>query len=123
MRRSSWLLYMFVAEIPRECKDCGFFLEHFSCPSIGKSTINRFETACVDCSVYLVAFPCEAVERIVDTVPRKQITISVDGQPFAVPKRVTVKRSLELLRLKFRKFPGRTEIFAPCETEVVLPVR
>jgi len=91
-------------------------MEYFSCPGVGKPTIDRFETACIDCGVCLVACPYQAVERIVDTVPRKQITISVGGQPFAVPERVTVKRALELLGLEFGKFPGGTEIFAPCET-------
>lgn len=51
-----------------------------------------------------------------DTVPRKHVTISVDGKPFAVPERVTVKRALELLGLEFGKFPSGTEIFVPCET-------
>jgi len=63
-----------------------------------------------------VACPYQAVERVVDTVPRRQVTISVDGQLFGVPERVTVKRALELLGLEFSKFPGGTGIFAPCET-------
>jgi len=99
-----------------ECKDCGFCVEYFSCPGVGKPTIDRFETACIDCGVCFVACPYEAVERVVDTVPRRQVTISVDGQPFGVPERVTVKRALELLGLEFSKFPGGTGIFAPCET-------
>jgi len=82
-----------------ECKDCGFCMEYFSCPGVGKSSIDRFETACIDCGVCLVACPYQAVERIVDTIPRKQVTISVDGKPFAVPERVTVKHALELLGL------------------------
>jgi pyruvate formate lyase activating enzyme len=99
-----------------ECKDCGFCIEYFSCPGVGKPSIDRFETACIDCGVCLVACPYQAVERVVDTVPRRQVTISVDGQPFSVPERVTVKRALELLGLEFGKFLGGTEIFAPCET-------
>ncbi|MFB0501193.1 MAG: radical SAM protein [Candidatus Bathyarchaeia archaeon] len=100
----------------KECKDCGFCVEYFSCPGVGKPTIDRFETACIDCGVCLVACPYPAVERIVDTVPRKQVTISVDSQLFSVPERVTVKRALELLGLEFGKFPGGTGIFAPCGT-------
>jgi len=99
-----------------ECKDCGFCIEVFSCPGVGKPTIDRFETACIDCGVCLVACPYGAVERVVDTVPRRQVTISVDGQPSSVPERVTVKRALELLGLEFGKFPGGTGVFAPCET-------
>jgi pyruvate formate lyase activating enzyme len=100
----------------KECKNCGFCLEYFSCPGVGKSTIDRFETACVDCGVCFVACPYQAVERVVDTVPRKQITINIDGEDFVVPERVTVKRALELLGLEFGKFPSGTAIFAPCET-------
>jgi len=49
-------------------------------------------------------------------VPRKQITIVVYGEYFAVPERTTVKLALELLGLEFGKFPDETKIFAPCET-------
>jgi pyruvate formate lyase activating enzyme len=100
----------------KECKDCGFCLEYFSCPGVGKPTIDRFETACIDCGVCYVACPHQAVELIVDTVPRKHVRICVDGEDFVLPERVTVKRALELLGLEFGKFPGGTEFFAPCET-------
>ena len=100
----------------KECKDCGFCMEYFSCPGVGKPTIDRFETACIDCGICLVACPYQAVERIPDTVPRKDVRIRVDGEDFVVPERVTVKRALELLGLEFGEFPGGTEIFAPCGT-------
>ena len=100
----------------KECRDCGFCTEHFSCPGVDKLGIERFETACVGCDVCYVACPHRAVERIKDVVPRKQITIIVDGEYFAVPERTTVKHALELLGLKFGKFPDETKIFAPCET-------
>jgi len=100
----------------KECKDCGFCTEYFSCPGVGKPSIERFETACIDCGVCYVACPYKAVERVRDTIPRKQITITVDDDRFQVPERVTVKRALELLGLEFGKFPSGTKIFAPCET-------
>lgn len=100
----------------KECKDCGFCMEYFSCPGVGKPTIDRFETACIDCGICLVACPYQAVERIPDTVPRKDVRIRVDGEDFVVPERVTVKRALELLGLEFGEFPAGTEIFAPCGT-------
>jgi len=101
---------------PKECRDCGFCTEYFYCPGVGKPSIERFETACIDCGVCHAACPYMAVERVVDTLPREQVTIVVDGDRFAVPERVTVKRALELLSLEFGKFPGETKIFAPCET-------
>jgi len=91
-------------------------MEYFSCPGVGKPSIDRFETACIDCGICLVACPYQAVERIPDTVPRKDVRIRVDGEDFVVPERVTVKRALELLGLEFGEFPGGTEIFAPCGT-------
>jgi len=101
---------------PQECKDCGFCTEYFFCAGVGKPSIERFETACIDCGICYIACPYMAVERVVDTLPRKQVTILVDGDRFAVPERVTVKRALELLGLEFGKFPNETKIFAPCET-------
>jgi len=100
----------------KECKDCGFCTEYFSCPGVGKPSIERFETACIDCSVCYIACPYRAVERIEDVVPRKRITIVVDDEYFAVPERTTVKRALESLGLEFGKFPNGTKIFTPCET-------
>ena len=100
----------------KECKDCGFCTEYFSCPGVGKPSIERFETACIDCSVCYIACPYRAVERIEDVVPRKRITIVVDDEYFAVPERTTVKRALESLGLEFGKFPNETRIFTPCET-------
>ncbi|MGC9345561.1 MAG: 2Fe-2S iron-sulfur cluster-binding protein [Candidatus Bathyarchaeales archaeon] len=96
--------------------ECGFCLESFECPGVGKPSIERFETACVDCGVCLLACPYEAVEHIMDIIPRKHVKIVVDGQEFLVSERVTIKKALEMLGLEFRKFLGETKIFAPCET-------
>ncbi len=70
----------------------------------------------MDCGVCLMACPYKAVQRIRDTVPRKQVKINIDGTEFAVPERITIKRVLELLGLEFSRFPKSSSIFAPCET-------
>jgi len=101
---------------PKECRECGFCTEYFYCPGVGKPSIDRFETACIDCGICYVACPYFAVERVEDIVPRKEVAIFVDGDRFAVPERVTLKRALELLGLEFGKSPGEAKIFAPCET-------
>jgi len=101
---------------PEECRECGFCTEYFCCPGVGKPSIDRFETACVDCGVCYLACPYMAVERVKDTLPRKEVTIIVDGNHFTVLERTTIKRALELLGLEFGKFPGEAKIFAPCET-------
>ena len=101
---------------PKECRECGFCTEYFCCPGVGEPSIDRFETACVDCGVCYLACPYTAVERVRDTLPRKMVTIVVDGDSFTVPERVTLRRALELLGLEFGRFPGETKIFAPCET-------
>jgi len=100
----------------KECRDCGFCTEHFICPGVGKPSIERFETACVDCGLCLMACPYKAVQRLRDTVPRKQVKINIDGTDFAVPERITIKRALQLLGLEFSRFPESGSIFAPCET-------
>ena len=102
--------------ISKECGNCGFCTEYFFCPGVRKPSIERFETACIDCGVCYAACPHSAIERVRDTIPRKQITIIVDGNRFAVPERITLKRALELLGLEFGKFLGESKIFAPCET-------
>jgi len=101
---------------PMECRECGFCTEHFRCPGVGKPAIDRYETACVDCEVCHLACPHMAVKRVRDTLPRKEVTIDVDGNPFTVPERVTLKRALESLGLEFGKFPDEAKVFAPCET-------
>ncbi len=101
---------------PEKCRDCGFCAEYFSCSGVRKPSIERFETACVDCGLCYVACPYMAVDRLADVIPRRQIAMSVDGDRFTVPERVTVKRALEMLGLEFGKFPGRAKIFSPCET-------
>jgi len=100
----------------KECRDCGFCTAHFVCPGVGKASIERFETACVDCGVCLMACPYQAVQRVRDTVPRKQVKINIEGTEFAVPERITTKRALELLGLEFSRFPKTSAIFDPCET-------
>jgi pyruvate formate lyase activating enzyme len=82
---------------------------------MGKPSLERYETLCVDCGVCYLACPNKAVNRRKDLFPRKQVTITVDNERFSVPERVTVKRALELLGLKFGKFFGEAKIFAPCE--------
>ena len=99
-----------------KCLECGFCLENFICPGMGKATIERYETVCIDCQVCFFACPYEAVQRIIDIIPRREIKILVDGKEFLVPERITVKKALELLGLEFGKFPNEAKIFAPCET-------
>lgn len=70
----------------------------------------------MDCGICLMACPHKAVQRVRDTVPRKQVNINIDGTDFAVPERITTKRALELLGLEFSRFPESGSIFAPCET-------
>lgn len=101
---------------PEECQECGFCTQYFCCPGVGKPSIERFETACIDCEVCYLACPYMAVERVKDTIPRREVKITVDGNRFIVPERTTIKRALELLGLEFGKFPGEAKIFAPCET-------
>ncbi len=100
---------------PDKCTNCGFCTEYFSCPGIGKPSLERYETLCVDCGVCYFACPNRAVDRRKDVFPRKHVSISVDGKRFSVHERTTVKRALELLGLEFGKFLDDAKIFAPCE--------
>lgn len=89
---------------------------------MGKPSIERFEIACVDCGICYVACQYQAVKRIRDTIPRKQITIVVDRDRFAVPERVTVKRALELLGLSLAGFRAASRFLLLARLVAVLPV-
>ena len=45
---------------------------------------------------------------------RGKINIHIDGEPFEVPRGITVKRALEIGGITFCAYPGDGDIFAPC---------
>jgi hypothetical protein len=50
--------------------------------------------------------PNEARRLVPDDRPRRQVTVTVDGHPFAVQEGVTLKRALEALGYAFGIAPG-----------------
>lgn len=89
------------------CTDCNFCREVVICP--GPQT-------CIGCGACVAGCPNEARALVADKQPRVQVTITVDGQPFAVPERVTLKRALEGLGYTFGIAPGKGDLAAPCCT-------
>ena len=89
------------------CTDCNFCREVVICP--GPQT-------CIGCGACVAGCPNEARALVADKQPRVQVTITVDGQPFAVPERVTLKRALEGLGVTFGIAPGEGDLAAPCRT-------
>lgn len=87
------------------CRRCGFCESTIVCPS---------PTDCIGCQACFRGCPHQAIRMVENPSRRGKITIRVDGEPYEVPERVTVKRALELLGLSFSKFPGEGDIFAPC---------
>lgn len=99
------------------CEDCGFCREAISCPAMGKMGVGGlFETACIDCKACYLGCPQGAIDRVEDDIPRKEVEIFVDGERFSVPERTTVKRALEEMGLRSKRFPGDVGIYTPCET-------
>ncbi|MFQ6075499.1 MAG: radical SAM protein [Candidatus Bathyarchaeia archaeon] len=87
------------------CRKCGFCESTIICPS---------PKDCIGCQACFRGCPSRAIRMVEDTSSRGKITIQVDGLPFEVPERVTVKMALELLGFSFSRFPGEGDIFAPC---------
>ncbi len=87
-----------------KCTECNF-CKTYVCPSPDE---------CIGCKACYIACPNEAVEleeRKID----KFVTITVDGEKYSVPAKVTVKTALEFIGYEFTKFPEEGKIFAPCE--------
>lgn len=89
------------------CTDCNFCREVVICP--GPQT-------CIGCGACVAGCPNEARRLVADERQRGHVTITVDGQPFAVPERVTLKRALEGLGVTFGIVPGEGDLAAPCRT-------
>lgn len=45
----------------------------------------------------------------------KSISITVDGDVFFVPEKITIKKALEICGYKLCEFPGESDLFAPAE--------
>jgi len=99
------------------CVECGFCREEILCPGVGKvGAAAEYESACVDCGVCYTACPYEAIGVVEDELPRRYVTIHVEGEKFEVPERVTLKKALELVGMRFTKLPDEPGIYTPCET-------
>ncbi len=70
---------------------------------------------CIGCGACCPACPYEAIQ-MVEIQDGKSISITVDGEVFSVPDRITIKRALEMCGYKLCEFPGEGELFVPCKT-------
>lgn len=93
-----------------KCDGCNACREIVACPSLNVGSVSE----CVGCGACYLACPNMAIEL----KPRREFEearIKVDGEILYVPKKITVKRALEVAGFKFSKFPGDCDFFAPCE--------
>jgi pyruvate formate lyase activating enzyme len=89
------------------CTECGFCRQVVVCP--GPQT-------CIGCGACVAGCPNEARRLVPDDRPRRQVTLTVDGNPFTVQEGVTLKRALEALGYAFGIAPGEGDLAAPCRT-------
>jgi pyruvate formate lyase activating enzyme len=87
------------------CAGCDLCRQVIVCPS---------PQACIGCGACVVGCPYEARSLVADERPRGQITLIVDGQSFAVPVGITLKRALEELGFTFGVTPADAVLTAPC---------
>ncbi|RLI07494.1 hypothetical protein DRO32_03785 [Candidatus Bathyarchaeota archaeon] len=100
----------------RLCVRCGFCEEFFACPGVGKPSLERDPELCVGCGVCYVACPYEAVVEVVREEERPTVRITVEGEPYEVPERITIRRALELLGFHISPLPGEGSLSVPCGT-------
>ena len=93
-----------VEVVEERCRHCGFCETVSTCKS---------PDARVGCLARFWACPNEA-RRLVEEECAETVTITVNGVEFEVPRRVTVKRALELSSLTIGYLPGEGDVSAPC---------
>jgi pyruvate formate lyase activating enzyme len=89
------------------CTGCDLCRQVIVCPS---------PQACIGCGACVTGCPYGARALVSDERPRGQITLTVNGQSFAVPEGVTLKRALEELGFTFGTAPANAGLTAPCST-------
>lgn len=88
------------------CRHCGACSYVIYCPS---------PEDCVSCYACLHGCPYEA-RRLVGEADQGVVKVSIDGEAYEVPSKVTIKQALELLGFKVGIEEGEGAIQAPCQT-------
>ena len=99
-----------------KCVECGFCGEFVFCPGMGRPTMYRDPDRCVGCGACCLACPYEAVRPVEDLRPRPTVRLTIEGESYEVPGRITVREALELLGFQLSRFPGEGQLSVPCET-------
>ena len=92
---------------PDRCRHCGFCEAGILCPG---------EERCTGCGSCVAACPAEAREWREVEEDRPLVTLIIDGEPAAVPERLTVLAALERHGFTVSHFPGEGDLTAPCRT-------
>jgi len=91
-----------------ECCNCGFCQSFVAC--------SARKVGCIGCGACQYGCP-DGVRELKDILEeRKEITIRINGDPVAVPERISVLKALELNGFKVSRLPDQGDIFAPCRS-------
>jgi pyruvate formate lyase activating enzyme len=74
-----------------------------------------YSEECTGCGACYLACFNEAIQ-MVEIENGKSISITVDGEVFSVPEKITIKKALEVCGYALSEFPGEGDLFAPCKT-------
>jgi len=92
---------------PERCRRCGACTELVLCPGAS-------EAICIGCGACVLTCPHQALELKPDPRNRK-ISITVNGDLFIVPERISVKDALKEAGYPIANSPQEPGLFAPCE--------
>lgn len=88
---------------PNLCQNCQYC----------RRWVCRYES-CIGCQACFISCPYDAV-KMEEVSSSVTLTIYIDGKPFRVPSRISIKEALQLSGFSISSFPKADGLFVPCQ--------